>query len=870
MITAPAEWLAYEAQQMGAQPSIRISILPYLWPTGVNVDGSFTHVFFVTPDRLESFDQVEGDGQPFSGGIWESEVVDSKMQVETSPAVITWDWNCPGFVQVVYWRGAGTEADVATESYVALTNGATIDLPPYYQFKMTLEGYRAWAIDNLLALDDFDAYATDSPGDTGNPDQGYAVDVNHSKDRDTYIQEVEILGEFTIVNDIEEAGSVTLETPKSFDDLVAGEYPGLLLNNSQVDGTGLPAPLYSPNKSSFILAGQEWYGKMIKVALGWNRGSWLKSPWISTPWFKLSWTDFIVLYLGVISSWGPAGIGASEDGAIEGVNVEVYAEDFITKALSKRIALPNEDGTPAPYIDGEFLCEGEEVVGWSPAPIIRSAYFENDNYNELDHVVALGGGTFSLITPGITGERAFRAAVTGASQSAYGGITLPFSGQVFFSGTMRFTTAPTSPSILNMTFLQVIDASGAVDFAISVDNTGALYSSLGGQSKFNILGYLDVPLTFALWFSPTTPGFARLWINGDEVLNYEASLAGFNPIEVRFGADVILAETWTIDFDDLEVRGKYYHNAYQVYGWPFTDIGPVYVDNVAQPDSKTVGVYIQTVTRYPAYGIVQITSTDPDFSPGGDVLFRVIKTPGGIHPLAVIEDLIDMAGLSDYLNATAFASAYLAVPDDICHVKFEGGKKDKIGLNDIAALGVPIADCIMEICSRYLYWFFVDAGEIKIVPYTGTPAASPVKALTVTELYEVRQIIDLESIHDFISAIYGWYKRNPSLFYVAGVQEAGGEGTGLDYTWESPVACESRDVVKTKADLLLKFFSVQERLETVRMNLAGSRIELMDPVSANVNILHDEATNYWVTRKDIGLDLGNYEVSLQLMRFLGE
>jgi len=185
-------------------------------------------------------------------------------------------------------------------------------------------------------------------------------------------------------------------------------------------------------------------------------------------------------------------------------------------------------------------------------------------------------------------------------------------------------------------------------------------------------------------------------------------------------------------------------------------------------------------------------------------------------------------------------------------------------------MGVPIADCIKEVCARCLYWLFVDAGKIKVVPYTGVPPTSPVMSLDAGNLYEATQTIDLDQLNTFVTAIYGWYERNPSLFYISGTPAAGGQGMGLDYTWGSPVACERLDVVKAKVDMLLGFLSAQERLEPVRTGLAGARIELMETVSVQDAVLGDATKNYFVTRKDVGLDPGSREVSLQLMRFLGE
>ena len=877
MIPAGAEYLAEEARLIGAAPAVRATLLPYLWPNGVNAGGTFDHAAFVGPDRIQA--NYEGFDVESS---WISPVLTSRLQVPTSPAVITWGWNSPGFDMFLFWRSADSTTALAAASWELVNQGDTLQIKPYYQFILALVPYRAWVVDAVGDADDFTAWAEDSPGNL-DAYQGFAAPVNVPRDVLTYIADLELLGEFTIVQDIEQAGNVSMEAPNAFDNLVAGSHSGLLLNNRQVDSAGVPAPLFSPNKSSFVFGSQDWYGALLRIDLGWKiGGGWFGDGWMESPWFGGDFTEFVPLFLGKITKWGPVSRAVDQDGKAQPNTVEVYAKDFITDCLQKRICLPAADGSPAPLTFGEFLCKADPIVGWSPAPILRSAYFEAPNYNELDHVVALGGGAFSLVTPGLTGARAFRCAVTGANQTAYGSIALPFSGEIFVTGTMRFSVAPGAPANLNMIFLQAIDATGAADFTIGVDNTGAIYSTLGGQSKFNILAYLDVPLSFGLWFSPTNPGYARLWINVDEVLAYQAGLSGEHPLEVRFGAQTAgVAENWTIDFDGIEVRTKYYLDAFQVPGAPFTSIGPVYIDDLAQPDTQTVMNnsvnYTQILTRFPEYGMVQFISTDPQFKPSGQVMIRVVENAGGRHALYIIEALLAAAGLTAYVDVPTLAAAYAAVPDDVVNARFESGsgnkmdKFDKVAtLKDFASLGMIVADALKEITSRFLYWIFVDHGVIKIIPYTGTPPASPAMALTASNLYEATQIIDLDSLNAFVTAIFGWYDRNPSLFYVAGTQTAGGQGTGLDFTWNSPVACENPVIVKAKVELLLKFLSAQERLEPVRTSLAGARLELMEVASVDDVLLGDVPANYWITRKEVGLDPGSRETTLQLMRFLGE
>ena len=880
MIPASAEYQAYEAQLIGATPAVRVTFLPYVWPNGVNADGEFVHCAYVAPDRIQA------DYEGFTGGGWFSEVLTAaNLQVPSSPAVVSFDWNSPGFDMIVYWRAASTSDLLATAPWNLVADGDTIQIEAFYQFKMTLDGYRAWAVDEVGDADDWTAYAVDVSGVEA--EQGYAAETQVPGDPLTYIEALRLLGEFTVVRDIEQAGTVTMEAPKAFDDLVAGSMSGLLLSNRQgsgavtvlgpdeIDYTWTPAPFFSPDKSSFFLAGQDWYNFKVRIDLGWNQGGWFQDKWLTDTWFKDEFTDFLTLFLGRLKKWGPANRAVDASGVEQANTVEIYAADFIMDCLQTRICLPAADGTPAPLTFGEFLCKADAVAGWSPDPPLRSAYFEQPNYHELDHVVTSGDGAVSLIEPGIAGARAIRFQTIGASQVAYASFTLPYPGEIFITGTLRFSVIPGTLALGNLDFLQILDSTGILDASLWLDTSGNI-CFWGNYSKFNIKAYEGVPLAFGMWLLPANPGYVKVWINGNEIITYTGDFSGTHPLEVRFGAMTMgVAETWTVDFEDLEVRSKYYANAYKVDGGPFTDIGAVYLDNVAQPDTQSVTnnstVYTQTLTRYPQYGMVDFASDDPQFKLSGEVMVRVIEHAGGRHALAVIENLVGAAGLTDYINAPALAAAYAVCPDDFINARFEGGGKvGQFGLKDYASLGITVGDCLKEICSRMLYWIFMDAGQIKIIPYTGGALTDPVLALTASNLYSVSPIIDLESINDFVTAIYGWYSRNPSLFYVAGTPTDGGQGKGLDYSWDGPVACENRDVVKAKADLFLQWLSAQERVEPVTLSLAGARLELMDVVSLRDVLLNDTAQNYFVSRKDVGLDPGSRLTTLQLMRFLGE
>jgi hypothetical protein len=194
MIPASAEYELYEGINVGARPAVRISFLPYFWPNGVDDTGDFLHVAYVSPNRLQA------DYEGFSGGYWVSPVLASSLEISETPVVVTWDWNYPGFDVILYYRTADDETLLAAEDWVVMSNGASLNLFDYYQFKLEAEGYRCWAVDDPGDADDWTAYAVDSSPDTY---LSYAADTHVTSDSNCYIEDAQVEGEFTVVADIE-------------------------------------------------------------------------------------------------------------------------------------------------------------------------------------------------------------------------------------------------------------------------------------------------------------------------------------------------------------------------------------------------------------------------------------------------------------------------------------------------------------------------------------------------------------------------------------------------------------------------------------------------------------------------------------------
>jgi len=147
------------------------------------------------------------------------------------------------------------------------------------------------------------------------------------------------------------------------------------------------------------------------------------------------------------------------------------------------------------------------------------------------------------------------------------------------------------------------------------------------------------------------------------------------------GTDLTSGDQWLIT-----AVAKVVH--YRIPGAPFQAITAVWVQD---DDSR------QGVTFSENSGEINVKGN------AGSVEARVVKDDT-THPVDIIEDILAAVGLSEFLNADAFALAKsdtLFYHVGVCFGDLEAGR------------------AIREICSRCLYDFWVDCGEIKIRAYLG-------------------------------------------------------------------------------------------------------------------------------------------------------
>jgi hypothetical protein len=164
-----------------------------------------------------------------------------------------------------------------------------------------------------------------------------------------------------------------------------------------------------------------------------------------------------------------------------------------------------------------------------------------------------------------------------------------------------------------------------------------------------------------------------------------------NPVELEHGlavywesgsgTDLMAGDRWTFTAH----AGVYRH---QVYGGPFAAITEVYLNGEESQDR---------VAADPESGVIAVTGRS------GAVEARVVKD-ATTHPVDIITDILDAAGLRPAMEQDSFDLAKSLTPDYAIGVCFEN---------------LPAAQALREILKRCLYDFWVDFGEIKIKAYLG-------------------------------------------------------------------------------------------------------------------------------------------------------
>ena len=844
-MTPPSpDFLAQEARLHGATPVLWFVFLPYYFDNGIESGATFDEA---------SYSPAYGflaDYHGFAFGSATTLVKEIVLGRYPTPAVVTWDWNTPGYTMTVEWRSAMTVAGLAMASWGAITNGGTVQIYRFYQWRITWAGYRAWSSPDGSS-NSFTAFATPAGGDEW---ESYAAPTNHPWDNRAYLKTMLINGEYPVPRgDVQGGGQLTIEAPMDCGNLVAGDHELTLSNRHR--STGRPAGRYSPRKSSFIFATDLENllrkNKQIRIELGYVK------PGFGTV------TDTVTLYLGQIRKWGPMPASISSGGQPDPLIAQVYSKDAVAQSLERKIGLPDSEGNPQPLICGEILADAREVSGKGIGPYTKKIDYETGRLDALDGTVSTGGGALSVnsATP-LDGLYSMRAEVSGATQNAYGiaGLLVAES-EVMIQFPWRFTAMPAIPVNDNLTVFKVRDASGnqIIRFYIAgtgdAENAGKLMCAQGATLKatdWSIATHDNIKVDMSLRIKCGNPGNVALWVSGDQIFEWnDINLTGVQFKDILLGLiQGSTAETWMVDVGSIRFWNWAPLNAFQLPGYPFMEIKSIYVDK--QLYSKS------TITKYPEYGAVSFTEVDPDdgVTPviiSGEIKLRVVKDTV-VHRVDQIEAILAAVGLDSIINAISFAACKAAVPDHNGGVWFEN---------------ISAAEAIAEITRRCLYNFHNQAGELKLIPYLGIPPVSSVISLNQSELRQIEPMMDMDDSRPGVVGKWGWFDRNPTLTYTAG-DASDGEAEEIDFTTGSPVFTEDGAMVKTICDLLLKRISMgMEILDPVRVSLRSARLELGDGVEV-YNDYHQDTTQILTMMQKVINCEPPYETNLRLVNFLGE
>lgn len=864
MIPSPnAYFTAQEARKRGAEPVFTFVITPHYFLNGVAAgSGTFTDMTFVSPDRL----QVDSDAATAS---WVSPALQATVEDYPTTVEITFTVNYPGYTVVVEYRTATSSAGLSAASYAAVDSGDEISLYEFYQWKVTWTAYRSQAVDVVGDANSLTAYAIDSEPDD------YVSYASDSVDGDNaaYIEDVNLAGEFTLArDDVLDNGEVSLDCSSSFGELVAGEHTLVLTNKDHK---------YSQHHDNFIFAGEtQDYQKDLIVRMGYRRPG-------------TSIIDSFTLYRGTIMKWGPVSLAVDKKGKLQPLIATVYTRDIISYLLKRRIGRPASNGDPQPLIYGTYLAEAEELADQALNDPVLSADFEEGTPDDLTSTTTAGSGTVTISADDpYEGDYQCRFNVETDSDKAWGELSSVAAFQGLLATVwLKFSAMPAEPGDKNLVFMRLLFAGGATaDFY--VDNDFRVWMYFGG-GYFETEWYLnqndDTWVRVSLGLYAASDGILKMWVNGDEVLTYDGDWSGYPGVGLRVGLDKTIRPLgtsggWQLDTDNWELTSGWEPQVYKIFGGPFTQIGTVYQDAavmVAKPVSRSFTTpYTATSwwgyrpgpgnwTTYNFTGAVPSSAaTFTKDLVNGAIIFAYPQEVGGTvlarvtandltHPVDIIEALLTEAGVESYIDSTSFAAAKAALPDDSLACRFED---------------VSVTDAIKEICDKCLLHCVVDAGEVKLLPYSGAAPTSADLVVDKSMLSSIETTVDHSEMWDRVAVRWGWHDRNKRLRYEADYPEAPAElrdiEQEIDLTWGQMVATENAGMAKEKADRLLTRHKLQQEVVEASGVLSLARLELGDVVELD-SAFYGDPWYYRVYGKRLSMS-PPYGVDLVLMRHLGE
>lgn len=872
MIPLPATWLAgwfemgpyffgdtVEDERNLAVPVWFFTFLPHYFATGVAAaSGTFVNMSFIAPGRLQV---DEGAGY----ASWTSFTLTALVGYLPTPITPSFNLNSPGFDSQTEYRTAATEALLAGASWTAMVNGVEVSLNRYYQWRVTWVGIQAWAYDTQEEAEASDSAAWALDGaDPEDSYQSFATDTAFEGTA-AYVETVRFSGIFEIDQaDIKDPGSFVEECPANFGDLAAGDHTLILGNRDNK---------YSPLHDNFIFGGEEnWKKKHLLIEMAYR----LRTGVL---------TERLLVYEGIIQSWGPAPHLVDEKGKLQEHSVTVYTRDIISDLMDLKIGVPDANGKPAPLVVGEVFRQADQLADETLGDPDAAADFESGDTESLAGVDSGSGGVVAVESADpIDGGYYLHTEISAANAFAKGRLDLAIAGnEVLFTGLTRFGTLPEAPVDKNMYFMGLYNAGGTEVFQLFVGSDYRVYAYNGSEYKeteWYVNRDVGVIKTASIAVSGATAGTIKVFLNGNEVLTWDGD---WSALSIKGGFigphNGGAAEAWVIDSDAWQIFPNWWPQLYRVPGGPYEAIGTVYVDGAlkvgAQPlytnmnrrglrygggsvPVAYVGGTTQNtgVEKYPEYGALAFTDYANKVSGTVTAYFRKNDVT---HPVDAVRAILAAKGKEGYLDETAAAAAKAATPDDTVAGYFDN---------------VTMADASKALGATCLFSLFRSQNQIKIQAYTGIAPAAYDLDLTAANHQGVSPAINEEGLKNQVFAKYGQYDRNSRLSVTAkddaSIAYHGVYDTEIDLSWGSGlVGSDNGPMVARKAAALLKrLVGGQLVMDETPSTLTLMRLQAGDTVRVNSPAISVPVL-MTVAKKTVNCNTPK-GVRLLLRKFLGE
>jgi len=834
MIPAPdAVFAAEEARRVGAQPVLRHRFYPFCYDPGLGEGrGSYTN------SHYRQYFGVQADVGA-AAAEWVSEALATGQPQEVEVAT-EWREAGLGYVVSLQWRTAATAEGLAGAAWLDLSNGGTAGLLPYYQLRVTWSQIACYFTDDGAGGSE-QLYFAD-----GEPWSGWFVEGEG--DEPTWVEAVALTGEYALEPEmVVGGGSLQLEAPLDYSDLVSGAYSVTLKD---------PEGRYDPLSDNFVWKKQPYWGEglVLRLYLGYQRGAAL--------------SGLLLLYEGWVRRWGPHRTEVGPGGEVSRT-LEIYTEDAL--ALARRVPLgtPDEDGRPQPVVHGELLLEAEQAADEQPWEPTREADFETGDTTQLNGVVTANGGTFqALAAAAYRGGFGARAAAAAANAAAYGKLEAAApSTEGFVALRLRVNARPAEPGDRTTRILGVYGASGDL-FTLYVGSDGKLWLKWGGvwwetDGNLRLADGNWVRLAVGVKNGPANAGVLRVWLESRVILEKtDQNFSQVYPQGIWFGPRLTAAESWEMDFDEVEYHNYFYPCWFRVPGGPYQEITEVWVDNLLVPRERPrksrrlwhlelaknwlarAGRGVAAVNYATINERGAVIWSDYLNEPSGQMMVRVVRDAVST-PAEVLASLAAAGGLT--VDATRLAELQAATAGETLGCRFES---------------TTVAEALAELAAAALINIWLEQGTLRAA---AGEAGTAVMVLTEADGWASEVVVDTKELVAAVLVKWGWYDRSKSYSYTAVNGELQARGYGLeqeelDLSWGNPVATDRADTAKAKAEALLARLGGRMEVRfSGRLHLA--RLELWDRVEWQGEL-------WTVAGKTINFESRPWGVELTLVRWL--